>query len=58
MPATDFEAIVIDEIKYYVQLVRGCGEDGRKRTVCRRIVELGNGYGARVVAEGKGNGPF
>lgn len=34
------------------QFVTGCGNDRLKRTVCRHIVELAHGYGARTVAEG------
>ncbi|MDA9440814.1 EAL domain-containing protein [Bradyrhizobium sp. DASA03076] len=34
------------------QFVTGCGNDRLKRTVCRHIVELARGYGARAVAEG------
>lgn len=34
------------------QFVAGCGKDRLKRTVCRHIVELAQGYGARAVAEG------
>lgn len=34
------------------QFVTGCGNDRLKRTVCRHIVELARGYGARTVAEG------
>jgi EAL domain-containing protein (putative c-di-GMP-specific phosphodiesterase class I)/CheY-like chemotaxis protein len=32
--------------------VTGCGSDRLKRTVCRHIVELAQGYGARAAAEG------
>jgi EAL domain-containing protein (putative c-di-GMP-specific phosphodiesterase class I)/CheY-like chemotaxis protein len=32
--------------------VTGCGNDRLKRTVCRHIVELAQGYGARAGAEG------
>ncbi len=32
--------------------VTGCGGDRLKRSVCRDIVELAKGYGARAVAEG------
>jgi EAL domain-containing protein (putative c-di-GMP-specific phosphodiesterase class I)/CheY-like chemotaxis protein len=32
--------------------VTGCGNDRLKRTVCRHIVELAQGYGARAAAEG------
>jgi EAL domain-containing protein (putative c-di-GMP-specific phosphodiesterase class I) len=34
------------------QFVTGCSNDRLKRTVCRHIVELAQGYGARTVAEG------
>ncbi|WP_426612727.1 EAL domain-containing protein [Bradyrhizobium sp. McL0616] len=34
------------------QFVTGCGNDRLKRTVCRHIVELAQGHGARSVAEG------
>jgi EAL domain-containing protein (putative c-di-GMP-specific phosphodiesterase class I) len=40
------------EIKVDRQFVTGCASDRLKRTVCRRIIELAKGYGARVVAEG------
>ena len=32
--------------------VTGCGNDRLKRTVCRHIVELAQGYGARAIAGG------
>ncbi|MDA9419096.1 diguanylate phosphodiesterase [Bradyrhizobium sp. CCBAU 25360] len=38
------------------QFVAGCGRDRLKRTVCRHIVELAQGYGARAVAEGVESG--
>ncbi|MBK3661897.1 EAL domain-containing response regulator [Bradyrhizobium diazoefficiens] len=40
------------ELKADRQFVTGCGNDRLKRTVCRHIVELARGYGARTVAEG------
>jgi EAL domain-containing protein (putative c-di-GMP-specific phosphodiesterase class I)/CheY-like chemotaxis protein len=40
------------ELKVDRQFVTGCATDRLKQTVCRRIVELARGYGARVVAEG------
>jgi EAL domain-containing protein (putative c-di-GMP-specific phosphodiesterase class I)/CheY-like chemotaxis protein len=40
------------ELKVDRQFVTGCGTDRLKQTVCRRIIELARGYGARVVAEG------
>jgi EAL domain-containing protein (putative c-di-GMP-specific phosphodiesterase class I)/CheY-like chemotaxis protein len=40
------------ELKVDRQFVTGCASDRLKQTVCRRVVELARGYGARVVAEG------
>jgi EAL domain-containing protein (putative c-di-GMP-specific phosphodiesterase class I)/CheY-like chemotaxis protein len=40
------------EIKVDRQFVTDCANDRLKQTVCRHIIELGKGYGARVVAEG------
>jgi EAL domain-containing protein (putative c-di-GMP-specific phosphodiesterase class I)/CheY-like chemotaxis protein len=40
------------ELKVDRQYVTGCATDRLKQTVCRRIIELAKGYGARVVAEG------
>ena len=40
------------ELKVDRQFVTGCANDRLKQTVCRRIIELAKGYGARVVAEG------
>jgi EAL domain-containing protein (putative c-di-GMP-specific phosphodiesterase class I)/CheY-like chemotaxis protein len=40
------------ELKVDRQFVTGSANDRLKRTVCRRIIELASGYGARVVAEG------
>jgi EAL domain-containing protein (putative c-di-GMP-specific phosphodiesterase class I)/CheY-like chemotaxis protein len=40
------------ELKVDRQFVTGCADDRLKRTVCRRIIELARGYGARTVAEG------
>jgi len=40
------------ELKVDRQFINGCANDRLKRTVCRRIIELARGYGARVVAEG------
>ncbi len=40
------------ELKADRQFVTGCANDRLKRTVCRHIIELAKGYGARVVAEG------
>jgi len=46
------ESFPFAELKVDRQFVTGCANDRLKRTVCRRIIELGKGYGARVVAEG------
>ncbi|MBR1221060.1 EAL domain-containing protein [Bradyrhizobium sp. U87765 SZCCT0131] len=40
------------ELKVDRSLITGCADDRLKRSVCRRIVELANGYGARTVAAG------
>lgn len=40
------------EIKVDRKFVSGCAEDKLKQIVCRHIVELAHGYGARTVAEG------
>jgi EAL domain-containing protein (putative c-di-GMP-specific phosphodiesterase class I)/CheY-like chemotaxis protein len=40
------------EIKVDAKYVTGCADDRLKRTVCRRIVDLAESYGARTVAEG------
>ena len=40
------------EIKVDRKFIQGCADDRLKRSVCRRIVDLAAGYGARTVAEG------
>lgn len=40
------------EIKVDREFVSGCADYRLKRTVCRQILDLANGYGARTVAEG------
>jgi len=40
------------EIKVDRKFVSGCADDRLKQTVCRRILDLADGYGARTVAEG------
>lgn len=40
------------EIKVDRQLIAGCAEDRLKQTVCRQILDLADGVGARTVAEG------
>ena len=40
------------EIKVDREFVSGCADDRLKQSVCRRIIELAETYGARTVAEG------
>jgi EAL domain-containing protein (putative c-di-GMP-specific phosphodiesterase class I) len=40
------------EIKVGCEFVTGCADQPLKKTVCRRIRELADGYGIRTVAEG------
>jgi EAL domain-containing protein (putative c-di-GMP-specific phosphodiesterase class I) len=40
------------EVKVDREYVSGCADDRLKRVVCRNIVEMADGYGARTVAEG------
>src|SRR5690606_9373751 len=40
------------EIKVDRQFVSGCATDRLKQAVCRQIIDLADGYGARTVAEG------
>jgi len=40
------------EIKVDRKFINGCADDKLKRSVCRRIIDLAAGYGARTVAEG------
>jgi EAL domain-containing protein (putative c-di-GMP-specific phosphodiesterase class I) len=40
------------KIKADRAVVSGCADDRAKRKVCRQILDLANGYGARTVAEG------
>jgi EAL domain-containing protein (putative c-di-GMP-specific phosphodiesterase class I) len=40
------------EIKVDRKFVTGCANDRLKQTVCHRILDLADGYGARTVAEG------
>jgi EAL domain-containing protein (putative c-di-GMP-specific phosphodiesterase class I)/CheY-like chemotaxis protein len=46
------ESFPFAELKVDRRFVTGCANDRLKQTVCRRIIELGKGYGVRVVAEG------
>lgn len=48
----DLKTFPFVEIKVDRQFVTGCANDRLKQMVCRRIIELGKGYGVRVVAEG------
>ena len=40
------------ELKVDRQFIAGCADDRLKQTVCRRIVELAQSYGARSLASG------
>lgn len=40
------------ELKVDRKFVTGCAEDRLKQSICRRILDLADGYGARTVAEG------
>lgn len=46
------DAFPFVELKVARQYVTGCADDRLKQTVCRRIIELAAGYGARTVATG------
>ncbi len=48
----DLKAFPFVELKVDRQFITGCADDRLKRTVCRRIVELAQGYGARSLATG------
>jgi EAL domain-containing protein (putative c-di-GMP-specific phosphodiesterase class I) len=43
------------ELKVDRKSIAGCAEDRLKQSICRRIVELADGYGARTVADGVEN---
>jgi EAL domain-containing protein (putative c-di-GMP-specific phosphodiesterase class I) len=47
-----FKAFPFAEIKVDQKFVTGCADDPLKRTVCRQILDLADGYHARTVAEG------
>jgi EAL domain-containing protein (putative c-di-GMP-specific phosphodiesterase class I)/CheY-like chemotaxis protein len=49
MGLSDFPFV---EIKVDRKFVAGCATDRLKQSVCRRILELADGFGARTVAEG------
>jgi EAL domain-containing protein (putative c-di-GMP-specific phosphodiesterase class I) len=40
------------EIKVDRKFICGCADDHLKQTMCRRILDMADGYGARTVAEG------
>jgi EAL domain-containing protein (putative c-di-GMP-specific phosphodiesterase class I) len=40
------------EIKVNREFIEGCADNRLKQSVCRRILELADGFGARTVAEG------
>jgi EAL domain-containing protein (putative c-di-GMP-specific phosphodiesterase class I) len=48
----DLKAFPFVELKVDRQFIAGCADDRLKQTVCRRIVELARGYGARSLATG------
>ena len=48
----ELDRIPFVKLKADRQFVTGSGNDRLKRTVCRHIVELAQGYGARSVAQG------
>lgn len=48
----DLDRIPFIKLKADRTFVTGSGHDRLKRTVCRHIVELARGYGARAIAEG------
>lgn len=48
----DLQAFPFIELKVDRQFITGCADDRLKQTVCRRIVELAQGYGVRTLAAG------
>lgn len=48
----DLDAFPFVELKVDRQFINGCADDRLKQSVCRRIIDLADGYGARTVAEG------
>jgi EAL domain-containing protein (putative c-di-GMP-specific phosphodiesterase class I) len=48
----DLRTFPFVELKVDRQFVTGCADDRLKQTVCRRIVELAQSYGARSLASG------
>ena len=48
----ELDAFPFIELKVDRQFVTGCADNRLKQSVCRRIIELAKGYGARTVAEG------
>jgi EAL domain-containing protein (putative c-di-GMP-specific phosphodiesterase class I) len=49
MELNDFPFV---EIKVNRELIAGCADNRLKQSVCRRILELADGFGARTVPEG------
>jgi len=49
MELNDFPFV---EIKVNREFIEGCADNRLKQSVCRRILELADGFGARTVAEG------
>jgi len=48
----EFNGFPFVEIKVDRSFVAGCAGDRLKQSACRRILDLGDGFGARMVAEG------
>jgi EAL domain-containing protein (putative c-di-GMP-specific phosphodiesterase class I) len=48
----DLSTFPFVELKVDRQFIAGCADDRLKQTVCRRIVELAQSYGARALASG------
>lgn len=48
----DLSTFPFVELKVDRQFIAGCSDDRLKQTVCRRIVELAQSYGARALASG------
>jgi EAL domain-containing protein (putative c-di-GMP-specific phosphodiesterase class I) len=49
---TDLRDFPFAEVKVDQSFIKGCAHDAVKQSMCRRIIELANGAGARTVAEG------
>jgi EAL domain-containing protein (putative c-di-GMP-specific phosphodiesterase class I) len=49
---TDLREFLFTEVKVDQSFIHGCAYDLAKQSMCRRIIELAHGAGARTVAEG------